>query len=121
MGRGMRSSATVFREKNLEQTAHNSATKLEALAPGQAFRFYFRGKVAVGLKAQFTHGARGDAALVLTSTKSLQPGALLSGFDVGDVVKLAGAKIGPSTKSGTIAPGKLMSESPAKSSFTAAG
>jgi hypothetical protein len=88
------------------QTVHNSATKLEALAPGQAFRFYFRGEGAIGLKAQFTHGARGDAALVLTSTNTLQPGALLSGFDVGDVVALAGAKIVPSSEPGTVTPGK---------------
>jgi hypothetical protein len=43
---------------------------------------------------------------VLTPTGALQPGALLSGYDVGDVVALAGAKIVPSTKSGTITPGK---------------
>jgi hypothetical protein len=88
------------------QTAHNRATKLEALAPGQPFRFYFRDEAAIGLKAQFTHGARGEAALVLTKTNALRPGALLSGFDVGDVVELAGAKIVPSTKPGTVFPGR---------------
>jgi hypothetical protein len=41
------------------QTVHNSATNLEALAPGQPFRFYFRGEGAIGLKAQFTHGESG--------------------------------------------------------------
>jgi hypothetical protein len=89
------------------QTAHNHAGKLEALAPGQPFRFYFRDEAAIGLKAQFTHSARRDAALVLTSTEALQPGTLLFGVDVGDVVELAGAKIVLSTKPGTVTGGKL--------------
>jgi hypothetical protein len=89
------------------QTLHNRATKLEVLAPGQAFRFYLGGEAAIGLKAQFTDAARGVAALSLTSTKAgLTPGALLSSFDVGDVVELAGARIIPSTKSSTVTPGK---------------
>jgi hypothetical protein len=87
------------------QTTHSSAVKLDALAPGQAFRFYFRDEQAIGLRAQFPGGGSA-AALALTSTNSFHSGALLSGFDVGDVIPLAGAKIVPSTKPGTVAPGK---------------
>jgi DNA end-binding protein Ku len=32
------------------QTEHNTATRLEALAPGQASRFYVRGERAIGLR-----------------------------------------------------------------------
>jgi hypothetical protein len=85
------------------QTAHSSAVTLDALAPGQAFRFYFRGERAIGIRAQFAHTA---AALVLTSTNALRPGALLSGFDVGDVIALVGAKIVPSSDPTMVAPGK---------------
>ncbi len=85
------------------QNVHGGASKLEALAPGGAFRFYFRGEGAIGLKAQFPHIA---VALALTSTNAFRSGALLSGFDVGDVIALAGAKIVPSIKPGTVAPGK---------------
>jgi hypothetical protein len=88
------------------QTVHDHATTLEMLSPGQAFRFHFRDEAAMGLKAQFTHGARGHAALVLTSTKTLRPGALLSGFDVGEVVELVSSKVTPSTAPGTVTPGK---------------
>lgn len=88
------------------QTAHSRATKLDALAPGEAFRFHFRGEAAIGFKAQFAYGTRGDAALVLTSTNALEPGALLSDFDVGDVVALAGVKIIPSTQPNVITQGK---------------
>jgi hypothetical protein len=89
------------------QTAHDHGTKLEALPQGQPFRFYYRNEEAIGLKAQFEHGSRDAAALVLTPTKAggLEPGALLSSFDVGDVVELSGAKIVPSTKHGTMTPG----------------
>ncbi len=85
------------------QNVHGGASKLEALAPGGAFRFYFRGEGAIGLKAQFPHIA---VALALTSTNAFRSGALLSGFDVGDLIALAGAKIVPSIKPGTVAPGK---------------
>jgi hypothetical protein len=88
------------------QTIHNGAAKLEALGPGQAFRFHFRDETAIGLKAQFNRGAGNDAALVLTPTTALKTGAFLSSFDVGDVVPLAQAKIVPSTKPGTVTPGK---------------
>jgi hypothetical protein len=88
------------------QTAHDKGTTLEALHVGQPFRFYFRGEAAMGLKAQFDYGSGSEAALVLTSTESgLKSGALLSSFDVGNVVELAGAEITPSTKPGTVTPG----------------
>ncbi len=87
-------------------TTHNQGTTLEALNVGQPFRFYFRDEPAIGLKAQFDHGRGSEAALVLTSTKSgLEPGALLSSYDVGNVVELADAKIIPSTKPGAVTPG----------------
>jgi len=86
------------------QIVHNGAAKLDALRARQAFRFHFRNETAIGLKAQFNHGAGSDAALVLTPTTALQAGAFLSSSDVGDVVPLARAKIVPSTKPGT--PGK---------------
>jgi hypothetical protein len=71
------------------QTSHTGATKLEALAAGQPFRFYFRGERVIGIKAQFPRGM--DAALVLSSTPALLTGGLLSGFDVGDVIALPDA------------------------------
>jgi hypothetical protein len=78
------------------QTSHTGATKLEALAAGQPFRFYFRGERVIGIKAQFPRGM--DAALVLSSTPALLTGGLLSGFDVGDVIALPDAKIIPSSR-----------------------
>jgi hypothetical protein len=88
------------------QTAHDHGTTFEALSPGQPFRFYYRGEVTIGIKAQFSYGSRGEAALVLTSTKAgLQSGDLLSGDKMGNVVELAGAKIIPSLKPATATPG----------------
>ena len=88
------------------QTSYDRATTLEALQVGHPFRFYFRNEPAIGLKAQFDRGRGSGAALVLTSTKNgLEPGALLSSYDVGGVVELADATIVPSTTPGSVTPG----------------
>jgi hypothetical protein len=81
------------------------STTLQALPPGRTFRFYHGNDSVIGLKAKFSYGAGGDAALILTPTKAgLQPGDVLSADDVGNVVE-AEVKIVPSTKPGTVTPG----------------
>jgi hypothetical protein len=100
------------------QTAHSDhGTTFQALLSGQPFRFHHRGQSVIGLKAQFSYGNGGHAAMVLTPTqgesrlgetraeKGLQPGDLLSADDVGNVVELAGVKIVPSATPDSVAPG----------------
>jgi hypothetical protein len=84
------------------QTNSDRQTTFGDLTCGHAFRFYFRGEAAIGLKAFIPGGD--EAALVLTDTKSgLRPGDLLSAYDVGlsDIVALTDVSLTPSRDSAT--------------------
>jgi hypothetical protein len=80
------------------QLYHDQETTFHDLPCARPFRFHHRGEAAIGLKVVFGHGQREEAALVLTTTKAgLQPGNLISAYEVGNaVVELNGVTLAPS-------------------------
>ena len=87
------------------QSKHDTEKAFKDLPPGQPFRFYHRAESAIAIKAGFPAGDQG--ALVLTPTKAgLQPGNILSAFDVGlRVVELQDVEIVPRTRPESVTPG----------------
>src|ERR1700730_2126769 len=89
------------------QNAHpDHGTSFQALRSGRPFRFHHRNEVVIGLKAFIPGGDQ--AALVLTRTSAgLEPGNLLSAYDVGEanVVELTDVVLAPSTKPESLTPG----------------
>jgi hypothetical protein len=87
------------------QSDHDAEKAFNDLPPGHPFRFHHHDESVIALKAGFPGGDQG--ALVLMRTKAgLQPGNILSAFDVGPkVVELHGVSIVPSRRPGSVTPG----------------
>jgi hypothetical protein len=87
------------------QSDHDAEKAFNELPLGHPFRFHHRAEPVIALKAGFLGGDQG--ALVLTPTKAgLQPGNIVSAFDVGPkVVELHEVRIVPSTRPGSVTPG----------------
>jgi hypothetical protein len=100
--------------------SHQDAEKaFNDLPPGHPFRFHRHDEKVIALKAGFPGGDQG--ALVLTRTKAgLQPGNILSAFDVGpNVVELHGVSIVPGARPGSVM-ARVTSRPPVKLSFIGA-
>lgn len=87
------------------QSDYDAEKAFNDLPLGHPFRFHHRDELVIALKAGFPGGDQG--ALVLMRTEAgLQPGNILSAFDVGPkVVELHDVSIVPSTRPGSVTPG----------------